>query len=55
MNKKNIGSDFNDFLRDEGVYDEVHVAALKEVLADRTGSQGRNTVRTRTGRGSPDR
>jgi antitoxin HicB len=33
MNKKNIGSDFNDFLRDEGIYDEVHVAALKEVFA----------------------
>jgi transcriptional regulator with XRE-family HTH domain len=33
MNKKNIGSDFNDFLRDEGVYDEVHAAALKEVFA----------------------
>lgn len=33
MNKKNIGSDFNDFLRDEGIYDEVHAAALKEVFA----------------------
>jgi hypothetical protein len=33
MNKKNIGSDFNDFLREEGIYDEVHVAALKEVFA----------------------
>ena len=33
MNKKNIGSDFNDFLRDEGIYEEVHAAALKEVFA----------------------
>lgn len=33
MNKKNIGSDFNDFLRDEGIYDEIHAAALKEVFA----------------------
>lgn len=33
MNKKNIGSGFNDFLRDEGIYDEVHAAALKEVFA----------------------
>ncbi|MBC7975620.1 MAG: Fis family transcriptional regulator [Myxococcales bacterium] len=33
MNKKNIGSDFNDFLRDEGIYDETHAAALKEVFA----------------------
>ena len=28
MNKKNIGSDFNDFLRDEGIYDGIHAAAL---------------------------
>ena len=33
INKKNIGSDFNDFLRDEGIYDETHAAALKEVFA----------------------
>lgn len=33
MNKKNIGSDFNDFLRDEDIYDEIHAAALKEVFA----------------------
>jgi antitoxin HicB len=33
MNKKNIGSDFNDFLRDQGIYDEVHALALKEVFA----------------------
>jgi transcriptional regulator with XRE-family HTH domain len=33
MNKKNIGSDFNDFLRDEGIYDEIHATALKEVFA----------------------
>jgi antitoxin HicB len=33
MNKKNIGSDFNDFLRDEGIYEEVHATALKEVFA----------------------
>jgi hypothetical protein len=33
MNKKNIGSDFNDFLRNEGIYGEVHATALKEVFA----------------------
>ena len=33
MNKKNIGSNFSEFLRDEGIYDEVHAAALKEVFA----------------------
>jgi len=33
MNKKHIGSDFNDFLREEGIYDEAHAVALKEVFA----------------------
>jgi antitoxin HicB len=33
MRKKNIGSDFNEFLREEGIYEEVHAAALKEVFA----------------------
>lgn len=27
------GSDFNDFLREEGIYEEVHAAAAKRVLA----------------------
>ena len=30
---KHIGSDFDDFLRDEGIFEEVEVAALKSVLA----------------------
>ena len=30
---KHIGSDFDDFLREEGILEEVEVAALKSVLA----------------------
>jgi len=30
---ENIGSDFDDFLRDDGIYDEVAAAAIKRVIA----------------------
>ena len=33
MKKENIGSDFDDFLKEEGIYDEVDAAAVKEVIA----------------------
>ncbi len=33
MDKKHIGSDFEDFLKEEGIYEEVTLAALKEVIA----------------------
>ncbi len=33
MNKENIGSSLNDFLREEGIYEEVTAAAIKRVLA----------------------
>ena len=33
MAKPHIGSSFDDFLREEGIYDEVRAAAVKEVLA----------------------
>jgi antitoxin HicB len=33
MKKENIGSDFDDFLKEEGIYDEVNAAAVKEVIA----------------------
>ena len=31
--QKNIGSSFEDFLREEGIYAEVEAAAVKKVLA----------------------
>jgi len=30
---KNIGSDFSDFLKEEGIYDEVESMAVKRVIA----------------------
>ncbi|MGB4582058.1 MAG: helix-turn-helix transcriptional regulator [Coriobacteriia bacterium] len=33
MDKKHIGSDFDDFLRDEGVLDEAEAVAIKRVIA----------------------
>ena len=33
MSKKHIGSSFDDFLREEGIYEEVHTQAVKRVLA----------------------
>ena len=33
MNKKNIGSSFDSWLREEGVYEEVSATAIKRVLA----------------------
>jgi DNA-binding Xre family transcriptional regulator len=33
MKKKNIGSSFDDWLREEGIYKETSAAAIKRVLA----------------------
>ena len=33
MKKKNIGSSFDSWLREEGIYEEVSSAAIKRVLA----------------------
>ena len=33
MKKKNIGSEFDSWLRDEGIYEETTTAAIKRVLA----------------------
>jgi len=33
MKKKNIGSTFDSFLREEGLYEEVSAAAIKRVVA----------------------
>jgi len=35
MKKKNIGSTFDSWLREEGIYEEVSTAAIKRVLARR--------------------
>jgi antitoxin HicB len=33
MKKKNIGSTFDSFLREEGIYEEVSASAIKRVVA----------------------
>ncbi len=33
MNNNHIGSDFNDFLKEDGVYEEVNDIAIKRVIA----------------------
>ena len=33
MKKKNVGSSFDDFLREDGIYEEVTTRAVKRVLA----------------------
>ncbi len=33
-NNKHIGSSFDDFLKDEGILEEVNVAAIKSVIAE---------------------
>ena len=33
MNKKHVGSDFDDFLKEEGIYEQVQAVAIKRVIA----------------------
>lgn len=33
MNNKHIGSDFDDFLKEEGIYEEANDIAIKRVIA----------------------
>jgi DNA-binding Xre family transcriptional regulator len=33
MNKKHIGSNFDDFLKEEKIYEQVQAAAIKRVIA----------------------
>jgi antitoxin HicB len=37
MKKKNIGSTFDSFLREEGLYEEVSATAIKRVVARQVG------------------
>ena len=38
-NNPHIGNDFDDFLREEGLYEEVEAAALKKVIASAMAQQ----------------
>ena len=39
MKKKNIGSTFDSFLREEGIYEEVSFAAIKRVIVRQVESE----------------
>jgi predicted XRE-type DNA-binding protein len=39
MKKKNIGSSFDDWLREEGIYEETTAVAIKRVLARQISQQ----------------
>ncbi|HUY27809.1 MAG TPA: XRE family transcriptional regulator [Candidatus Binataceae bacterium] len=63
MNKKHIGSSFDSWLREEGIYEEVTASAIKRVLArqleaaikERHFSKAEMARRMRTSRAALDR
>jgi predicted XRE-type DNA-binding protein len=63
MKRKNIGSSFDGWLREEGIYEEVTAAAIKRVLArqleaamkERQFSKAEMARRMRTSRAALDR
>jgi DNA-binding Xre family transcriptional regulator len=63
MKKKNIGSSFDSWLREEGVYEEVTATAIKRVLArqveaamkEKSFSKAEMARRMRTSRAALDR
>jgi hypothetical protein len=63
MKKKNIGSSFDSWLREEGIYEEVTAGAIKRVLArqveaamkERRFSKAEMARRMRTSRAALDR
>jgi len=49
MRKKGkIGSSFDDFLKEEGIYEEVTARAIKRVIARQLGAQMRQNGMTKT-------
>jgi len=63
MNTKHIGSDFDDFLSEDGILEEVETAAIKRVIAFQVGqfmkeqhlTKSEMAVRMNTSRASLDR
>jgi hypothetical protein len=49
MDAKHLGSDFDDFLREEGLLDDAEAAASKRVLAYQNSKAGRRGVPDRLG------
>ena len=63
MSKRHIGSNLDDFLQDEGAFDEAHALAIKEVvvwqlteaMAKQSLSKARLAVMLKTSRSQVDR
>ena len=43
LNKKHIGSSFDDFLKEDGIFEEVQACALKRALAEHSTETGKYT------------
>jgi antitoxin HicB len=48
MNKKHIGSNFDDFLKEEKIYEQVQAAAIKRVVAYQIAEEMRKKNLTKT-------
>lgn len=48
MNKKNVGSKFDDFLKEENLFEEVQAAAVKRVIAYQIIEEMRRNKLTKT-------
>jgi DNA-binding Xre family transcriptional regulator len=48
MNKKHIGSNFDDFLKEENLYEKVQAAAIKRVIAYQISEEMKKKKLTKT-------
>jgi antitoxin HicB len=48
MNKKHIGSNFDDFLKEEKIYEQTQAAAIKRVVAYQIAEEMKNKKLTKT-------
>ena len=48
MNKKHIGSNFDDFLKEEKIYEQVQAAAIKRVIAYQIAEEMKKKNMTKT-------
>jgi len=48
MNKKNIGSNFDDFLKEENLYEQVQAVAIKRVIAYQIAEEMKKKKLTKT-------
>ncbi len=48
MNKKHIGSNFDDFLKEENMYEQVQAAAIKRVIAHQIAEEMKKNKLTKT-------